>query len=205
MDRSIRSIIDSLRRDGFEQCRAFLSEVYDDLKHDASFLALFVDVHFDHGEYRLLLENAEVRALLHEEVMVKVLRSCRLLKEYDLMLAEARSCQQRIQGAAGFSRLRAEIEQSLQMMQEYEGAESQETQARVDRLVAWLLEGGALLNKVTVCQFSHNYRGIRLTAATDVAEDLLLVPRRLIITYQQAFDCEALQAVREAQLLGQLK
>ena len=205
MDRSVRSIVNSLRRDSFEKCRAFLAEVYDELKSDRAFLALVAEVYFEQGEYRALLANQDLRQLLDEEVMVKVLQCFKLLQEYDQMLEEARSLELRVTGLEGFGRLRAAVQEAQLMMKEYAGEEMQETKAQVDRMVAWLQEGGAKLNKVTVCYFSHNYRGIRLTAATQIAEDLLYIPQRFIITYHQALDCDALRQFRAADLLDQLR
>lgn len=73
-----------------------------------------------------------------------------------------------------------------------------EVQKSMDNLCNWIIEGGGLLNKIRVCSFTENYRGIQLTDNASIAEELLFIPRKYIITYQEGFNYQPIKDFLES-------
>jgi hypothetical protein len=81
----------------------------------------------------------------------------------------------------------------------------EKTVADMKQLCDWLESGGAILNKIRVWYFSENYRGIQLSQGCGIKELLLYVPRKFIITYQDATSCPVFKSFVESPQFSQLK
>ena len=74
-----------------------------------------------------------------------------------------------------------------------------------DKLKKWMDTNGASVSKIDVKYFSRHYRGIISLKNTDINELLLSVPRKLLITYQDARASPSVMKLDELKVLHKLK
>ena len=204
----MKSIVCRLRKEGYERCIEYLRESYDDLKQDNEYVYTMIDVMFEYGKYSEIVEMmGAVENTKEEEVIMMVIFSLKHLSMEDRLASYLDSVSSRLltDDTQGYMKLRRFIEEYKERMRVYEGKEMDEVRRKVDRMVEWLKEGGSIMNKVGVCYFSHNYRGIRMVGDASIAEVLLFIPHKYIITYDLAFNCEALKGLMREGVVEKLK
>lgn len=86
-----------------------------------------------------------------------------------------------------------------------EQARLQRNIAATDRLKYWMDSHGASVSKIEAKYFSRHYRGIVACNQANINELLLSVPKKLMITYEDAKSCLPVIKMSDLGILGKLK